>query len=513
MLSLTHFLIEKRSFATFSSVFHDPWYKHFKFGFEVECLLPIPQQLETKNADIASELKDFLHETTITSDRTGLHNSSESTKVITSQGQVYFHVEDDASVKLHTGQGDFDQVTADKNDVSRYTNFEIVSRTFDNLNECVNKIRDVFHFIDLKDGITNESTGFHFTISGFPKDVSWYRVLQIMGDQHILKLFDRENNKFALSHTKRIHFAKDKVTNSQSLLDLGNQQIHISDPSERKYSSLNIKSDKMVELRSMGGTHYHHRFNDITFTILNYLSAIKESIVTSMNQKDTKKMAKKVTVSSESRIEKINFFEPLIKFKKIYHDIPMFDWYTLIERFNSGVSFMLTVQKTKTSITNFAWLLNKLESFEKDPQSLNQIRSAQQFLQEYIQREQQLQISPWPMTISTMSQKIVKMMGIMDYNQDFQKRDIKFSFLDDQVFQNVMEYLEVMGRKMTIKQSPTNGYLRKIKHNLFLMMKDRQMNLFKDDIQRWLNALYISTLQKQPHFFTDEEKQLIKREN
>lgn len=284
----------KRTFTDFESVLKDSWYRNVKLGFEAEFLYPLPRVSDSVYdgdiyCSIAEKLGEYLGEEITYG--TVYHSYSRRNEV---DGiQVTTHIEPDSSVSPSKSQSFISrhyQSTVANESEYYYVSVEIVSKVFSDLKTMLNYLEDVFCFISQNKGITNETTGFHFTISGLNFDIiPWNRVYYISGMYDILKKFNRTNCSFAMPSFRTLYYTmRDQVKAdyaahakySFSLFQMVEQYSTSLDYG--KYNDINIrardtKGCSSVEFRGMGGWWYHLRFDEVKRCILRILWAIKES--------------------------------------------------------------------------------------------------------------------------------------------------------------------------------------------------------------------------------------------
>lgn len=321
MRSFSKFLFEKVNLKTYESALDDPWFKDFKIGFECEFIVPETaphfssenkrRTKETSFKSIAKSLSNFLKGEKITFSDT-YHDSNKVVSPVT--GQVVTHVEPDSSISLsNLKPEDVEKYHINMEKFNNWLGIEISSRTFPTIRECFDGLSNVFSFIEQSDGITNTTTGFHFTVSGFPKNTPWIRVSYLMDSRSILKQFDRQDNAYAQSQLERLNkndlLGATKIKNelgdwnkalSHNALRYGSKLIR-----PNKYFDFNLKDGgEQIEIRSIGNWMYHKRIDEIKMIILRFLWAVKKANVDGIYyKKELKKIIKNVGTQGISDLD------------------------------------------------------------------------------------------------------------------------------------------------------------------------------------------------------------------
>lgn len=102
------------------------------------------------------------------------------------------------------------------------------------------------------------STGLHINVS-IPKDIDILKLAMFLGDQHVLQMFDRQDNEYASSVLKRMQRHEPKLKNNQ--LDLEMLQKIAQDSTRSHYASIS-QGGKYLSFRHAGGD-YLNRYEDI----------------------------------------------------------------------------------------------------------------------------------------------------------------------------------------------------------------------------------------------------------
>lgn len=102
------------------------------------------------------------------------------------------------------------------------------------------------------------STGLHINVS-IPKDIDILKLAMFLGDQHVLQMFDRQDNEYADSVLKRMQRHEPKLKNNQ--LDMEMLQKIAQDSTKSHYASIS-QGGKYLSFRHAGGD-YLNRYEDI----------------------------------------------------------------------------------------------------------------------------------------------------------------------------------------------------------------------------------------------------------
>ena len=152
------------------------------------------------------------------------------------------------------------------------------------LPQALEKMDQVFKWMDLNGARTDSSTGFHMNVS-IPNmnSVDYVKLILFLGDQYILREFKRQANSYTRSSLERMREinAPRTIENIPNLLDsfrggLDKAGMKIISqmlvPQGDKYVSVNIKGN-YIEFRSAGGD-YLTQIDKIKNTMLRYVRVI-----------------------------------------------------------------------------------------------------------------------------------------------------------------------------------------------------------------------------------------------
>jgi gamma-glutamylcyclotransferase (GGCT)/AIG2-like uncharacterized protein YtfP len=113
------------------------------------------------------------------------------------------------------------------------------------------------------------STGLHINVS-IPKDIDILKLAMFLGDQHVLQMFDRQDNEYADSVLKRMQRHDTKLKNNQ--LDMQLLQKIAQDSTRSHYASIS-QGGKYLSFRHAGGD-YLNRYEDIVNVVGRFVRAM-----------------------------------------------------------------------------------------------------------------------------------------------------------------------------------------------------------------------------------------------
>ena len=306
LISFSTFLNESKvSLKDIEEVINDPWFNKFKAGFECEFLLPNSNK-DLSFEKIAEMFKEYSGDSQVTF-ATKYHDDTK--KITSKEGQLYTHFEPDITIlQPDTTHPESDNYYAkDMLDHEKKGMFaiELASKTLNSISEFLEYLDMTFKFISHYHGITNTSTGFHFTISGFPLDTPWFRVAYLTGTNSVLKQFGRAENENAKSQLNNYTIDQDQIVkalkNKTPLKTIIDSQKFTS---EKKFD-IHLKG-KLMEFRSIGNWWYHQKFKEIKEVFLRMLWAIKKANTT--NPQDfAKTEVRKILVPNKPKNHEDNF--------------------------------------------------------------------------------------------------------------------------------------------------------------------------------------------------------------
>lgn len=327
------------SFA--DKIIKDSWFQTLKIGFEAEFIFPTYQLVSSKRSleDInklsyheqrklmAKQLACYITDRRISISEE-YHSNEKKTDILL--GQIFDHLEPDLSISNKASSDIFFNFTP----ASIYTNTQWVdcefsSRTYSQLAENENPFKDffegvqtLFSFLAHTKCLTNSSTGFHITLSGFPFNFSWETLILKNSTQCILSRFRRKYNEYTFSHLKQIIW---DMNESDRKLLLSSSTINVAAILNKNLSyniknldvHLKDKSQNIIELRAMGNAMYHLKFDAICRSLYIFLNAIKQECIRPASTTLIRKKAVKaiLTHDSQTNLEKIqisksaHFFE------------------------------------------------------------------------------------------------------------------------------------------------------------------------------------------------------------
>lgn len=189
---------------------------------------------------------------------------------------------------------------------------EIVSPVFNNINEGIKPLMEMFNFIINNSTFsTNDSTGLHINI-GVPNNIDLLKLFLFLGDSHILNQFNRADNEFAMNIFPKIYqFLNDNdLTNYQKMITRVNYEImnlFLKDENS-KYFSVNIRKIKQgfLEFRIIGGQDYHLKNDEIIQTIMRYNKVIEIASNENLERKTYLNKLYKMTKNKDEYVKPAN---------------------------------------------------------------------------------------------------------------------------------------------------------------------------------------------------------------
>jgi hypothetical protein len=164
---------------------------------------------------------------------------------------------------------------------------------------------------------TNESTGLHINVSvpDFSREkLDYVKLALLLGDEYILKEFDREGNTFCKSALKQV---KDNIRenpdNAKKLLDgmksglsdIASKLVHSG--ATHKYTSINTK-DGYIEFRSPGGDWLDEDIPKIENTLLRFVVALDAAVDPQKYRKEYLTKLYKLLAPSKDSTDTIQYF-------------------------------------------------------------------------------------------------------------------------------------------------------------------------------------------------------------
>jgi len=170
------------------------------------------------------------------------------------------------------------------------------------LSAALEDLKKILLWITENGHYTNESTGLHVGVSWYDQtpEVDKLKLLMLLGEDHLLRLFSRELNTYTESHLERL---KKKISAANlkgrdwtkqrsfsGLISTLKDKIDL-----KKYTSVNfLKLDRgYLEFRIMGNENYETRYQEIRDTILRYAFVLKAALdPTAFEQEYKKELAR-----------------------------------------------------------------------------------------------------------------------------------------------------------------------------------------------------------------------------
>lgn len=186
----------------------------------------------------------------------------------TSVDNDYWRVEDDSSIE---GDG---------------LGSELISPVYDTPEDMLTEMKSLFTWMQTDQSVeTNSSTGLHITMSMADSgtgETNKLKMALLLGDQYLLKQFNREDNTYSASQQKRIkEYVEGLSKDQKSEKNLeGLEEILSSGISAGKFSSINFKEqsnsegNKLIEFRVAGGSDYTSDVDLIVKTVIRYAAVM-----------------------------------------------------------------------------------------------------------------------------------------------------------------------------------------------------------------------------------------------
>jgi hypothetical protein len=179
---------------------------------------------------------------------------------------TYWRVEDDSSIE---GSG---------------AKAEIISPVYDSPRKMLAEMKSLFEHFEEEEVETNSSTGLHVTMSfaGDFKETNQLVLAVLLGDQYVLKQFDRQYNSYAKSQQKNIQFEIERLLkDGGSAEDFDELYGILSRGLDKgKFSSINFKGAKnsdgndLIEFRIAGGSDYHTNYEKAAKAVIRYAATM-----------------------------------------------------------------------------------------------------------------------------------------------------------------------------------------------------------------------------------------------
>lgn len=166
---------------------------------------------------------------------------------------------------------------------------EIISPVYDTPDQMLKEMKSLFDYFNKNNVETNDSTGLHVTMSWTAEQERQYplghklKMALLLGDQYLLKQFDRENNSYTQSQLSAIkqyasNLTKD-LADAKSLEKL--EDLLSRGVSGDKYRTIHFKHDtndvgnQLIEFRIAGGEDYHTQFNKVVKSVIRYATIMQ----------------------------------------------------------------------------------------------------------------------------------------------------------------------------------------------------------------------------------------------
>ena len=143
--------------------------------------------------------------------------------------------------------------------------------------DAMESLQDCFRFMDKHELITNSTTGLHINLSipDLKERLDPLKLVLFIGEDHVLKQFQREGNKYSATHTADI---LDSITH-YGVAPKGSDIVKFARETltTQKYRTVNLSKLKAgyLEFRSAGNSGYQSDWRKISDTIGRFLTVLE----------------------------------------------------------------------------------------------------------------------------------------------------------------------------------------------------------------------------------------------
>lgn len=225
----------------------------------------------------AGSVEDVAEELRIWTDKEVLSGSYHSYSGV---DQDFWRVEEDQSINENEGKG-----------------AEIISPVYKTPRQMLTDMNSLFKYFEKNNVVTDKSTGLHVTMSwngNKSVEPNKLKMAVLLGDQYLLKQFNREFNHYTQSQMKlvqdQVSLIKKDFSDFKSIKELEN--LLEKSVSDDKKMSIHFKSDtnknnnNLVEFRIGGGKDYHLQMEKIIKAVVRYSVAMEAGYDETAYQKD-----------------------------------------------------------------------------------------------------------------------------------------------------------------------------------------------------------------------------------
>jgi len=148
------------------------------------------------------------------------------------------------------------------------------------IDESLDDLKKIFDWLYDKDYSTSDETGLHISLSyinGPPVDeMDWVKFAVLMGEDYLLKEFNRVGNDYTASQLQKIKNAINKgdletVTTWSGYQKLRDELRKNMNKRESTFNISTFKKDGRIEFRIMGNEDYHEKFDEVKNGIGRYV--------------------------------------------------------------------------------------------------------------------------------------------------------------------------------------------------------------------------------------------------
>ncbi len=178
--------------------------------------------------------------------------------------------------------------------------------------KALNDLKALFGYMNKTGIYTNSTTGLHVNLS-IPniQDLDALKLVLFMGDEYVLKQFNRLNNKYTVSQRLAIiNSIRDRgviPNDANNLIEVARDILL----RRGKYSSVNLTkiSSSYLEFRAAGGENYHKHFDKVEELVGRWISALEIACDENLERQAYMKKVAKLLQAIPDESETINTAE------------------------------------------------------------------------------------------------------------------------------------------------------------------------------------------------------------
>lgn len=172
---------------------------------------------------------------------------------------------------------------------------EIISPP-DPVEDSLADLKMLFRWMTKHEVVTNSTTGLHINLSipEIKEKLDPLKLILFMGEEHVLKSYDRKLNSYALKHRDDLMTALSEYASKPESVSMLKAMAG-SALKKAKYRTVNLsKLDAgYLEFRTAGNADYHHKLNQVTDDVGRFLTIVELACDPEAEKKEyLKKLAK-----------------------------------------------------------------------------------------------------------------------------------------------------------------------------------------------------------------------------